>query len=160
MSRSDSELSAAVSLVEREARLLDERLFDEWLALYADDGWYWIPASHGQQSPEDALSLVFEDQRLLSGRVRRLARPVIHIEHPQSRTHHHLSAVNARKLEDGVVEVASLQLIVMWRPPEQRLFSARCVHRLVLQGNELRIRSKTVRLLDCDAPHRGLAVPL
>ena len=26
-----------------EARLLDERRFDDWLALFAPDGWYWVP---------------------------------------------------------------------------------------------------------------------
>ena len=70
-------LPEAVELVEREARLLDERRFDEWLALFADEAWYWMPASWDQQSPEDALSLVYEDKRLLALRVRRLASPEI-----------------------------------------------------------------------------------
>ena len=28
----------------QEARLLDERRFEEWLSLFSDDGVYWIPA--------------------------------------------------------------------------------------------------------------------
>ena len=160
MSHSSAMLNHAIRLVEHEARLLDERRFDEWLSLFADDAWYWMPASWEQSSPDDALSLLFEDRRLLSLRVRRLASPVIHVEQPPSRTHHHLSALTAEPTEEGRIEVGSLQLIVMARESEQRLFSARCVHCLSVRQEELRITSKTVRLLDCDAGHRGFAVPL
>ena len=153
-------LGEAVRLVEHEARLLDERRFDEWLSLFTEDGWYWMPASWGQRSPDDSLSLLYEDKRLLALRVRRLASPVIHVELPPSRTHHHLSALGAEPNAEGGIDVGSLQLIMMVRDNEQRLFSARCTHRLVLQDHELRIASKTVRLLDCDAGHRGFAVPL
>lgn len=153
-------LNQAVRLVEHEARLLDERRFDEWLSLFADDAWYWMPASWEQRSPDDALSLLFEDRRLLSLRVRRLASPVIHVEQPPSRTHHHLSALAAESSAEDGIEVSSLQLIVMVRESEQRLFSARCVHRLSGHQEALRIVSKTVRLIDCDAGHRGFAVPL
>ena len=31
-----------------EARLLDERRYDEWLALFSDDGFYWMPLTPGQ----------------------------------------------------------------------------------------------------------------
>ena len=153
-------LPEAVELVEREARLLDERRFDEWLALFADEAWYWMPAAWDQQSPEDALSLVYEDKRLLALRVRRLASPVIHVEQPPSRTHHHLSAIRSSIVDDGLIEVRSLQWIVVWRDSVQRLFSAECLHRLISIPGGLAIRSKTVRLLDCDSAHRGLAVPL
>lgn len=153
-------LNQAVRLVEHEARLLDERRFDEWLSLFADDAWYWMPASWEQRSPDDALSLLFEDRRLLSLRVRRLASPVIHVEQPPSRTHHHLSALAAESSAEDGIKVSSLQLIVMVRESEQRLFSARCVHRLSGHQEALRIVSKTVRLIDCDAGHRGFAVPL
>jgi 3-phenylpropionate/cinnamic acid dioxygenase small subunit len=160
MSQGRETLNQAIRLVEREARLLDERRFDEWLSLFADDAWYWMPASWEQRSPDDALSLLYEDRRLLSLRVRRLSSPVIHVEQPPSRTHHHLSALAAESTADGGIEVSSLQLIVMVREADQRLFSARCVHRVRVNQEVIEIVSKTVRLLDCDAGHRGFAVPV
>ena len=160
MSGEQQFLDAAVRLVEREALLLDERRFDDWLKLFAEDGWYWMPSSWEQGSPHDALSLVYEDKRLLSLRVRRLGSPAVHVEQPPSRTNHHLSAINAHPGADGFIDVTSLQLIVMWRESEQRIFSARCLHRLAASERGLAIVSKTVRLLDCDSAHRGLAVPL
>ncbi|MFM8557364.1 MAG: aromatic-ring-hydroxylating dioxygenase subunit beta [Betaproteobacteria bacterium] len=150
----------AIELVECEARLLDERRFDEWLSLFAEDSWYWMPASWGQNSPDDSLSLVFEDRRLLALRVRRLASPVIHVEQPSSRTHHHLSGLRAQSVSHDVFEVQSMQLIVMLRAAEKQLFSAHCQHQVVRGTQGLQIAAKTIRLIDCDSPHRGLAVPL
>ena len=31
-----------------EARLLDEGKFDDWLALFTPDAWYWVPSEPGQ----------------------------------------------------------------------------------------------------------------
>src|SRR5258708_38576544 len=41
-----------------EARLLDEAKFDDWLALFTDDGWYWVPGEPGQANPPDTVPLV------------------------------------------------------------------------------------------------------
>ena len=150
----------AARLVELEASLLDERRFEDWLSLYAPEGCYWMPASYEQSSPDDALSLLYEDRRLLALRVRRLASPVVHIEIPPSRTHHHLSAVQVSVAPGQAIQVDSMQWIAMVRGGEQRVFSARCRHRLVEVNGALLIESKTVRLLDCDSGHRGFAIPL
>ena len=40
------------AFVLREARLLDERRFADWLALFAEDGVYWVPTLPGQASPQ------------------------------------------------------------------------------------------------------------
>ena len=69
-----------------EARLLDEAKFDEWLALFTEDGWYWVPSEPGQASPHDTVSLIYDDRRLLETRVRRLASPRIYSQEPRSRT--------------------------------------------------------------------------
>jgi len=37
-----------IDFVVREARLLDECRYDEWLDLWADDGLYWVPLVPGQ----------------------------------------------------------------------------------------------------------------
>ena len=50
------------AFVLQEARLLDERRFAEWLALFAEDGVYWVPTLPGQASPQEALSLFHEPQ--------------------------------------------------------------------------------------------------
>lgn len=63
-------------------RLLDEARYDEWLALFTAQGWYWVPSEPGQQSPRDAISLRYDDRRLLETRVRRLMSTPPHVRQP------------------------------------------------------------------------------
>ena len=74
--------SAAARLVYDEARLLDERRFEEWLQLFDEDGVYWVPSQPGQSSPGDALSVFFERKSLLAVRVNRLRQPSMHAQIP------------------------------------------------------------------------------
>jgi benzoate/toluate 1,2-dioxygenase beta subunit len=59
----------------REARLLDERRYADWQALWTADGMYWMPRAPGQQSPYDHISLFWEDRMLRDVRIRRLEHP-------------------------------------------------------------------------------------
>ena len=55
--------SEAERLLFEEAKLLDERRFKEWLALYVEDALYWMPAWRDDgtqtQNPERELSLIY-----------------------------------------------------------------------------------------------------
>src|SRR5438105_3024898 len=67
---------ALVKFVLHEARLLDEKRFDDWYELFADDGYYWVPAMPGQTDPHLQNSLAYEDKFLLKLRVERLKSPL------------------------------------------------------------------------------------
>src|SRR5262245_51119763 len=41
-------LAECEQLLILEARLLDEARFDDWLALFTPDAWYWVPSQPGQ----------------------------------------------------------------------------------------------------------------
>jgi len=138
-----------------EARLLDERRFSDWLALFAEDGVYWVPINPRQASPQEALSLFYEPKPLLAMRVARLERPDMHVQSPASRTVHHVSAV-----EVGDLEVRSALVVAAWRAGDARWFAARVLHRLRREAQGLRIVLKRVDLIDSEAPQRAIAVPL
>jgi len=92
----------------REARLLDERRFHEWLELFTDDVHYWMGARTNRYprsskaiailSPnryveddhtrEDELSILDETKETLAGRVARLDTGMAWAEDPPSRTRH------------------------------------------------------------------------
>jgi 3-phenylpropionate/cinnamic acid dioxygenase small subunit len=92
----------------REARLLDERRFHDWLRLFTDDIHYWMaaranryPASSkaiaildadrfAETEPDgaDGLGLFDEDIRTLTARVARLDTGMAWAEDPPSRTRH------------------------------------------------------------------------
>ena len=142
------------AFVLHEARLLDERRFAEWLALFAEDGIYWVPTLPGQKSPQEALSLFYEPKALLAMRVARLERPDMHVQTPVSRTLHHVSAI-----ETGELDVRSALVLAEWRAGESRWFAGRVLHRLRREADGLRIVLKRVDLIDSEAPQRAIAVP-
>src|ERR1043165_2206670 len=74
--------------IQHEARLLDERRFRDWMALFAEDGTYWVPAVPNQESPFNQASLFYDDRDLMKTRIDRLEHPRIHVQTPPSRTAH------------------------------------------------------------------------
>ena len=121
------------AFVLHEARLLDERRFADWLALFAEDGEYWVPTLPGQASPQAALSLFHEPKPLLAMRVARLERPDMHSQAPASRTVHHVSAVEVC----GELEVRSALIVAEWRAGEARWFAGRVAAPPAARGGSL-----------------------
>ncbi len=142
-----------------EARLLDEGRFDEWLGLFTPDAWYWVPAEPDQTSPRDTISLIYDDRRLLETRVRRLASPRIYSQEPRSRTSRMIGNVTIEQADGAAVTVRSKFQLLEYRRETQRIFGGTCLHRLVRGDGGIRIAWKRVDLVNCDAPHEGLAVP-
>jgi len=148
-------MSEVEALLLREARLLDEQRYAEWLELFADDAVYWIPTRANQASPHEALSIVYEPRSLLAVRVERLARGEMHVQSPPSRTVHHVSGI-----EVAGEEARSSLIVAEWRAGDARWFAARVTHKLRREASGLRIVLKRVDLVDGEAPHRAIAVPL
>lgn len=140
----------------REARLLDERRFAEWLELFDQDGVYWVPGQPGDASPQEGLSIFHEPRALLALRVERLLTGEPHVQSPPSRTVHHVSGIEVEA--DGLTARSAL-VMAEWRSGEARWFAGRVLHRLRRTVQGLRIVLKRVDLIDSEAPHRALAVP-
>jgi 3-phenylpropionate/cinnamic acid dioxygenase small subunit len=143
-----------------EARLLDEGFFDDWLALFTEDARYWVPSQPDQPDPFETVSLMYDDRRLLETRVRRLSDPRIYSQEPRSRTSRSVTNLSLELGggESGVT-VRSKFVLVEYRREEQRLFAGTYIHRLVGEGDAMRIAMKRVDLVNCDAPLDGLVVP-
>jgi benzoate/toluate 1,2-dioxygenase beta subunit len=142
-----------------EARLLDEGRFEDWLGLFTDTAWYWVPLSPDQDSPHDMVSIVYDDRRLLETRVRRLRNPNIHAQSPPSRTSRIVGNVVVEGEADGELNVASRFQMVEFRRDRQRLFAGAARHGLTREGDGFRIRWKRVDLVNCDGMLDGITVP-
>ena len=59
-------------LVEKEARLLDQLRFDEWLAMYAPECIYWVPGTPEAGDPRREIAISFDDRRRMEDRIYRL----------------------------------------------------------------------------------------
>src|SRR5215468_18907 len=112
-----------------EARLLDEGRFDEWLALFTPDAWYWVPSEPGQASPRDTVSLIYDDRQLLETRVRRLASPRIYSQEPRSRTSRIVANVTIEETDESGTTVRSKCQWLEYRREAQRIFGGTCFHR-------------------------------
>jgi benzoate/toluate 1,2-dioxygenase beta subunit len=145
-----------------EARLLDERRFRDWMALFAEDGTYWVPAVADQDSPFNQVSLFYDDRALMKTRVDRLEHPRIHIQTPPSRTAHLIGNVMLDAADDatGDYTVSSTVMMVEYRDEQQRLFAGRQIHRLRRAADGFRIVQKRVNLINCDSAFEAMAVPI
>src|SRR5499425_3333522 len=95
----------------REAWLLDERRFAEWLDLFTEDVLYFMPRrknvprreSHREVTQLGDLAVLEEDRRYLEMRVARLDSGMAWAEDPPSRTRHLVGNLVAEPLETGEV---------------------------------------------------------
>jgi benzoate/toluate 1,2-dioxygenase beta subunit len=153
------DLNRCTLFLEHEARLLDEAKFDDWLALFTADAWYWVPSEPGQSNPHDTVSLIYDDRRLLETRVRRLASPRMYSQEPRSRTSRIVANATIEDAEGRAATVRSKFLMIEYRREQQRLFTGTAWHRLVQLDGAIRIAWKRVDLVNCDAPLDGITQP-
>jgi 3-phenylpropionate/cinnamic acid dioxygenase small subunit len=142
-----------------EARLLDEARFDDWLALFTPDAWYWVPSEPDQPDPHETVSLIYDDRRLLETRVRRLASPRMYSQEPRSRTSRMVANVTIEEAAPTACTTRSKFHMIEFRRDSQRIFGGTAFHRLVQTDGRLRIAWKRVDLVNCDAPMDGITVP-
>src|SRR5438045_7392224 len=134
-----------IDFVVREARLIDQQRFDEWLDMHADDAFYWTPLEWNQTDPRLTCSLMYEDKLLLSIRVERLKGARTFSQKPKSRCHHVLQTPQVDSRD------AAANSYVTWTPihyvetrlDEQARYSAGVTHHLSVEECQLRHNIKS-----------------
>lgn len=102
----------------REARLLDEERYDDWLAIFTDDVHYWVPGVSNRmrrdpKGPVHTERMAFFDDNLLdlSRRVARFNQETAWAEDPATRHFHLVSNVEIEASEvEGEYVVHSMLL--------------------------------------------------
>jgi benzoate/toluate 1,2-dioxygenase beta subunit len=158
------DLKAIESFLIHEARLLDERKFEDWMALFDDEGFYWAPSVVGQQSPLTEVSIFFDNKELMAQRITRLRHERIHSQIPHARTMHMVNnvVISDTREDTDEISVMSKFLVLEYRPsiPEgvQRMFGGDYQHILKETDGGFRIFSKKAMLINCDSAFAPLAV--
>ena len=152
MTRKPSE-QELIRFVRYEARLIDDKRFDEWYELFTDDAYYWVPASPGQTDPLGHNSLAYEDKLLLKLRVERMKNPRAYSLRPEVRCLHVLQEADIEKLdyERGEFLTRTPFIYTETRGDDSQRYAASAWHTLVWTGERLRIKLKRVDILNCDA---------
>ncbi len=141
------------NFVVREARLLDDRRYEEWNALFTDDAYYWVPLVPDQPDGLNHTSHLYEDKLLRELRIERLKSPRAFSQQPPTRSHHLLQTPTV-ETADAAANAYVLRTEFHYteaQGDEINFFVGTCWHHLSVDGGALKMRLKRVNLLNCDA---------
>lgn len=148
-------------LIEREARLLDQLRFDEWLSMYAPECIYWVPGTPEAGDPRREITISFDDRRRMEDRIYRLRTGYAWSQAPKSRTVRMISNVEVFSTQQSSIRmVRSNFLISEFRVDGTRFLSGWCGHRFIENAHSWQIRVRQVNLIDCDQNLRNPSIVL
>ncbi len=148
-------------LIEREARLLDQLRYEEWLTLFARECIYWVPATPNAGDPRREVAVMFDDRRRLEDRVFRLRTGFAWSQAPASRTVRLIANVEVFAADrDDVRMVRSNFLIHEFWGDETRFLSGWAGHRFAQADGRWEIAAKQVNLIECDQSIRNPSIIL
>ena len=148
-------------LLEREARLLDQLRYDDWLKMYAAECIYWVPSTPQAGDPRREISVMFDDRRRLEDRIYRLRTGFAWSQAPASRTVRLITTVEVfTTASDDVRMLRSNFLISEFWGNETRVLTGWAGHRVVRASGGWKIQAKQVNLIDCDQCIRNPSIIL
>lgn len=134
----------------REARLMDEHVYDEWLALWTEDALYWVPSNDDDIDPERHVSIVYEDKARLEDRIRRLKSGAAYAQDPKSRLSRVISNIEIEESINGELTIHSKFNLTALRRGRMDTFAGRAIYKLRPGGNDFQIAYKKVLLINND----------
>jgi 3-phenylpropionate/cinnamic acid dioxygenase small subunit len=149
------------SLLEKEARLLDQLLFEEWLGLFSPDCAYWVPSTRTQGDPRSEIAVMFDDRRRLEDRVFRLRTGYAWSQAPSSRTTRMISNVEVFKGRSADWRMLRSNFLIseFW-DNETRILNGWAGHRLRSSDGGWTITAKQINLINSDQCIRNPSIIL
>jgi len=165
MSESPEPVEVDLERIERflnyEAFLLDEREYEDWTELLAEDISYRIPVRErgkaGVVDTPDDIYHVNDNYYRIQKRVQRLETDFAWAEDPPTRTRHFLSNVFVRDRRPPEVDVTSNLLLAVDRGNGTEFLTGRRDDTLREEGDELRIADREVLLDQTQLPVESLS---
>jgi 3-phenylpropionate/cinnamic acid dioxygenase small subunit len=139
-------LTEVTAFIYREARLQDEHQYDEWEALWTDDGVYWVPANGDAIDPEKEMSIIYDNRSRIALRIRQLHTGKRHAQAPRSRVRRVVSNIEIGEAYSKRIQVFSNALVFESTLRADTLWSVRNEYWLRRDGDELRMERKNVFL--------------
>jgi 3-phenylpropionate/cinnamic acid dioxygenase small subunit len=140
-----------------EARLMDNHRYDDWLALWAEDGQvtYWVPCNGDDLDPAVNVSIIYDTRTQLRNRIIRL-RETLWLREQTPRLCRVVSNVEVEDETPAGVTASSNFILAQLHRHDQYLWAGTSIHKLVPDGGSFRIRSKKVVLINNDEPMPNL----
>jgi 3-phenylpropionate/cinnamic acid dioxygenase small subunit len=148
-------------LVEREARLLDRLLYEQWIELFAPECLYWVPSTPEGGDPRTEIAVMFDDRRRLEDRIFRLRTGYAWSQAPSSRTSRIVSNVEVFTCgrDDQRMVRSNFATSEFW-DGEIRVLAGWTGHRFRKIDGAWKISAKQVNLLNCDQCIRNPSIIL
>jgi 3-phenylpropionate/cinnamic acid dioxygenase small subunit len=137
-------------LLYREACLMDEHRYADWLALWSEDGIYWVPCNGEGKNPDDEVAIIYDSYERLKDRIARLESGTVIAQSPQSAMRRLISNIEVGVAEGGVATVLSNFMLIEARAGQQFLWAGRSTHKLRQTNGTLQIVFKKVVLVNND----------
>jgi len=158
---SDAEYRAVVEFLYKEARLADEARYADWLALWTDDGVYWVPATTDPGAdPDKHLSHIYDNRGRLETRIKLLQTGHRYSQEPASLMRRLISNIEVAAADDGELVAESnfiLAELAVQAKREMHWWVGRTTHRLRRVDGELKMCRKTVVLVNAAEPLPNLS---
>ena len=140
----------AEDILYQEARILDERRYEDWMAMLTEDALYWVPCNGDGGDPRRRIAIAYDDLPRLRGRVDRLASGVAHAQNPPSQTRRLISNVQIEESAEDSATVVSAFIMYELRHSRERVFAGHYEHRLRFVGERWKIAQKKAVLVNND----------
>ena len=144
-------LDQVTAFLYREARLLDDRQWDEWLECYSPEVTYWMPAWDDDdqlvEDPQTHISLIYYPNRQgLEDRIFRIKTERSGASTPEPRTCHNITNVEIVADRGGEVDVRFNWHTLSHRYNETSAFFGTSFYTIDVSGSAPRITAKKVVL--------------
>jgi benzoate/toluate 1,2-dioxygenase beta subunit len=138
----------------RQVEALDEKLWDDWLAMFSEDGFYWMPSEEDQTEGDGLPNVFWEDQYLMRMRIARNTHPRAHSQAPHNRLCHVVSNVIVESEDaNGDIVVRSRFHCAEYLRYEIRNFTGKYRHYLKKTGGGYQIALQRVDLVNREGPY-------
>jgi benzoate/toluate 1,2-dioxygenase subunit beta len=138
----------------RQAELLDEKRWQDYIDLFADDGMYWMPPEPSHATWEGMPSIFAEDRNLMTVRMKRVLHPDAWSQRPLWGTNHVVgNVVIERELPNGDVCARSRFHVMELRRDDVRHFAGAYTHHLEKTRDGYRIKLQRVDMTNAQAAY-------
>lgn len=146
----DERIGRAIRLVWHEAELLDDKRYEAWERLYAEDGYYVVPIDQEGEDHAASLNMVYDDARMRRMRVERMVQGYAPAAVAAARTVRTNSRFTVTEVSDSEITLRSAQVLIAYKRGETLTLGAQVTHRIRLADEGDRIALKVIRLLNSD----------
>jgi 3-phenylpropionate/cinnamic acid dioxygenase small subunit len=140
---------AHAAFIFREARLADEARYAEWESLWHSTALYWVPMREGAD-PENEVSYIYDNRPRIAKRIAQLKTGARHSQTPPSRMRRLISNFELLERDARSVTIGA-NFVLFEHRFELTTWAGRYVYTLRTDGDELRLASKTVHLVNGDS---------